>query len=464
MSGTGATSTAVELATAVRTKEISSCELLDLYLDRIERLDREAVNAVVTLDVERARAAAAAADEALARGDDVGSLHGLPVTIKDAIATEGIRSTGGAVELTDHVPTEDAPAVARLKAAGAIVFGKTNLPRWSSDCQAYNEIFGTTNNPWSPAHVPGGSSGGSAAAVAAGFTAFELGTDIGGSVRGPAHCCGVFSLKPSYGVVPDLGYLDHVDAGTTRADINVFGPIARSAEDLELLMSVLAGPNPDDTVAWRLELPDFPTRSLRDLRVAAWLDDPECRVDREYGSMLRRTADLLADAGAVVEDAKPPRDFREQADLYLSLVSAAVSPSMPDEVAEAAGSHRAWLRLDEQRASMRRDWAEWFTAHDVLLAPVMATPPFEHDQVGTVAERVVTVNGEQRNHLDILRWMMLFNVVCVPSAVAPIGRTAAGLPVGMQVVAPYLHDRRAMRVARLVSEVVGGYEVPPGFE
>jgi amidase len=464
MSGASATSTAVELATAVRTKEISSRELLDLYLDRIERLDRNAVNSVVTLDVERARAAAANADDALARGDEVGPLHGLPVTIKDAIATEGIRSTGGAVELVDHVPAADAPAVTRLKDAGAIVFGKTNLPRWSSDCQAYNEMFGTTNNPWSPAHVPGGSSGGSAAATAAGFTAFELGTDIGGSVRGPAHCCGVFSLKPSYGVVPDLGYLDHVGGGTTRPDINVFGPIARSAEDLELLMSVLAFPNPDESVAWRLELPDFPARSLAGVRIAAWLDDPECRVDAEYCAMLRRTVDALADTGAVVEDAKPPRDFKDQTDLYLSLVGNAISPSLPDEAAEAVGTHRAWLRLDEERASMRRNWAEWFTAHDVLLTPVMATPPFEHNQEGTVFERFVTVNGEQRNHIDVLRWMMLFNVLCVPSAVVPIGRTAAGLPVGMQVVAPYLQDRRAMRVARLVSEVVGGYEVPPGFE
>ncbi|TMK64284.1 MAG: amidase, partial [Actinobacteria bacterium] len=195
---------------------------------------RGGVNAVVTLDVDRGGDAAAAADEALAHGEAVGPLHGLPMTIKDAIETEGIRSTGGAVELADHVPTADAPAVARLKAAGAIVFGKTNLPRFSGDSQAFNELFGTTNNPWSFAHVPGGSSGGSAAALAAGLTGAELGTDIGGSVRAPAHCCGVFALKPSYGVVPNLGYLDHVGGGTTRTDINVFGPMARSAQDLEL--------------------------------------------------------------------------------------------------------------------------------------------------------------------------------------------------------------------------------------
>jgi amidase len=273
----------------------------------------------------------------------------------------------------------------------------------------------------------------------------------------------VFSLKPSYGVVPDLGYLDHVGGGSTRADINVFGPIARSAEDLELTMSVLAAPNPMDAVAWRLELPEFPARSLDGVRVAAHLDDPECRVEREYRELLRRAVDALADAGAVVEDAPLPRPFGEMVDLYLPLVIAATSPSMTDDAAEQTGSHRAWLRFDEQRAALRRDWATWFEAHDVLVAPVMATPAFEHNHEGTVFERYVTVDGESRNHLDVVRWMMPFNVACLPSAVAPIGRTAAGLPVGMQFVAPFLHDRRAMRVAQLASKVVGGYEVPPGF-
>ncbi|MEA3020753.1 MAG: amidase, partial [Actinomycetota bacterium] len=248
------TESASELAAQIRRKQLGSRELLDSFLDRIDRLNGP-INAVVTLDVERARAAADAADAATARGDAVGPLHGLPITIKDAIATEGIRSTGGAVELTDHVPTADAPAVARLKDAGAIVFGKTNLPRWSSDVQSFNEIFGQTNNPWNLDRIPGGSSGGAAAAVAAGFTSFELGTDIGGSVRIPSHWCGTFGLKPSYGVVPQRGYLDHTRGGSVDTDINVFGPIARSADDLDLLLGVLAGPAPELTPAWRVEMP-----------------------------------------------------------------------------------------------------------------------------------------------------------------------------------------------------------------
>src|SRR4051794_13131615 len=237
--GARGTSTATELVAAIKGRAVSSRELLATFLDRIERLNGP-VNAVVTLAVERAQAEAAAADKATVRGAELGPLHGLPITIKDAIETEGIRSTGGAIELTDHVPAADAPAVAKLRAAGAIVFGKTNLPRWSGDLQSYNEIFGTTNNPWDVSRVPGGSSGGAATAVACGLTSFELGTDIGGSVRVPSHFCGVFGLKTSYGLVSQRGYLDHVGGGHVDADVNVFGPIARSADDLDLLLGVLA--------------------------------------------------------------------------------------------------------------------------------------------------------------------------------------------------------------------------------
>jgi amidase len=463
-----ATSSAADLVAAIRSKEISARELLETYLERIDRLDRvdrDGLNAVVTLDADRALAAAKLADDALARGDDIGPLHGLPMTIKDAIATEGIRSTGGAVELTDYVPAADAPAVARLKAAGAILFGKTNLPRWCGDAYAHNELFGVTHNPWSPAHVPGGSSGGSAAALAAGLTGAELGTDIGGSVRAPAHCCGVYALKPSYGVVPNLGYLDHVDGGTTRTDLNTFGPMARAAGDLDLLVSVLAGPAPEDSLAWRVDLPASEVTSLSGLRVATWLDDETCPVDREYLGLLRGAADAFADAGAKVEAAHPGGTLREPFELYVQLIAAAVSPSMPEEMAErVSGSHLAWLRNDEERAALRAQWAEWFESYDVLLLPAWCMPAFGLGHTGGMIERWLDVNGELRTPFEISQWLMLVNLVHLPSVMAPIGRTAAGLPVGMQIVAPYLRDRRAIRVAELLGEVAGGYEVPPGFQ
>ena len=364
------------------------------------------------------------------------------------------------------MPTADAPAVARLKDAGAIVFGKTNLPRWSGDVQSFNDLFGTTNNPWAFDRIPGGSSGGAAAAVAAGFTSFELGTDIGGSVRIPSHCCGVFGLKPSFGVIPGLGYLDHVGGGSTEPDINVFGPIARSADDLELLLSVLAAPVPERAVGWRLELPEPTARSLGDLRIGTWFDDPACYIDNEYRAMLGVVVDQLADAGAHVEDRHPDVEFEAQSNVFMRLIMGAISPSVADADADArSGSHRAWLRAEEERAALRTVWSRWFQQYDVLLCPVMTVPAFEHDQVGEIMDRFVVVNGEKSPMVSVIQWLGLIGVLGLPSAVIPIGRTtSSNLPVGMQIVAPFLHDRRAVRVAQLASEVVGGYEVPPGFE
>jgi len=454
---------AAELARAIRDREVSSRELLDKVAGRVERLNRP-VNAVVTLDLERARAAADRADAALARGDTVGPLHGLPVTIKDAIETEGIRSTGGAIELTDHVPARDAEVVARVKAAGAIVFGKTNVPRWSGDFQTYNEIFGTTNNPWDPSRIPGGSSGGAAAAVACGFTSFEIGTDIGGSVRIPSHCCGVFGLKPSFGVVPQRGYLDHVGGGTTDADINVFGPIARSAGDLDLLLDVLAGPVPEQAPAWRLELPAARFDSASQLRVGVWFDEDAVPIDREYRALLGAAVDRLADAGARVEETHPPVDFVEQVTLFNAMILPAISPSLDAELQdELSGSHRQWLRLEEQRAAVRRVWADWFADHDLLLCPVFSNPAFAHDQAGDFMTRQVTVNGEVRSYPELVSWAGLIGITGHPSAVPPIGRTAAGLPVGMQMVGGYLRDRDAIAGARIAEAVLGGFTSPPGF-
>jgi amidase len=355
--------------------------------------------------------------------------------------------------------------VARLKSAGAIVFGKTNVPRWSGDLQTFNTLFGTTNNPWSLDRIPGGSSGGPAAAVACGFTAFELGTDIGGSIRIPAHCCGVFGLKPSYGVISQRGYLDHVGGGRTDADINVFGPLARSAEDLELLLSVLAGPDAERAVAWRLELPPPRRRTAADFRVGVWLDDPACPVDRDELAVMRQAIDRLADAGTQVEDAHPPVNFAEQVELFGQLVGAAVSVNMPDDQADtASGSHRQWLRGDERRAHLRAIWQEWFEHYDALICPVMATPAFPHNQAGTFDSRTIEINATTRPYSDLVSWTGLIGVLGLPSAVPPVGRTPGGLPVGVQVVSAFLRDREAIHLAGVLGEVSGGgYQVPPEY-
>ena len=451
---------ATQLAAMIATREISSRELLDLFLQRVHRLN-PAVNAVVTLDVERAQAAAAQADAVSAAGGPTGPLHGLPVTIKDAIEVGGLRSTGGARALEHHVPPVDAPSVARLRQAGAVVFGKTNVPEWSGDIQTFNQLFGATNNPWDPSLTPGGSSGGPAAAVATGMTSFELGTDIGGSIRIPSSFCGVFGHKPSFGIVSQRGYLDSVGGGVIDADINVFGPIARSPADLSLLLSVLAAPDSEKALAWGVALPPARHPRVEDYRVGLWLDDPACAVETSALELTAAAAEALAGAGAKVSDARPPLDLGEARALFDQLLLPAISVSFDETTGQAlAGNHRTWLDLHRRRTLLRGVWAEWFRDYDVLLCPVMPMLPFPHDREGTVADRWVLVNGRSRPQADCLAWTGLVGVAYLPSTVLPVGRVGSR-PVGMQIVGPYLEDRTPLFVAAELAGRMEGYVPPP---
>ena len=449
--------TTTEQVAAIRRSELGSVELLDAQLARVERLN-PTVNAVCTFAVDEARARAEAADDATAKGQSWGPLHGVSVTVKDAIATEGIRSTGGSPALLDNVPQHDAEAVAAIRRAGAIVFGKTNVPLWSGDFQTFNEMFGTTNNPWDLNRVPGGSSGGAAAAVACGMTSFEIGTDIGGSVRVPAAFCGVYGHKPSFGLIPTLGYLDEPNGGVTESDVNVFGPIARSADDLELLLGLLAGPTADRAVGWHLELPRADVTALRSLRVATWFDEPTTPMDDEMIAVLNGVADRLVEAGVAVDrDVRPEIDFTESWLAGGWLIGAAVQVSEGDRDI----SHTDWLLADRERARRRLRWASFFEDVDVLLCPVTATPAFLHQQEGTWADREFVVNDKTVPYYSLEAWPALIGSAYLPSTSAPVGRTAADVPVGVQVVSPYLHDYRSIAVARLITELVGGYTVPP---
>lgn len=450
--------TTTEQCGALRSKDLGSVELLDAQLARIERIDRE-VNAVCTLSTEAARERAVAADAAAARGEWWGPLHGVPITIKDAIATAGVRSTGGSAQLFEHVPERDAQVVSSIRSAGAIVFGKTNVPEWSGDWQTFNDMFGTTNNPWDLGRTPGGSSGGAAAAVACGLTSFEIGTDIGGSVRVPSAFCGVFGHKPSFGVVPTLGYLDEPNGGVTESDINVFGPIARSAADLELVLGTVAAPTADRAVAWRLQLPPADVDHLAGLRVAAWFDEPAIAMDSEMLAVLNDVADRLEQHGARVDRSARPRvDFTESWREGAWLIGAAVNISDGGHGID----HTDWLIADRQRAVRRHRWAEFFTDVDVLLCPVTLTPAFTHLQSGAWYDRVIDIDGAAVPYGALEAWPALIGAAYLPSTATPVGRTAAGLPVGVQVVSPYLHDLRSIRVAGLLADLVGGgYSVPP---
>jgi len=450
-------------AAAVRAREFSAHALLELYTARIEQLNA-AINAIVTLDLDRASQDAATIDERIARGEDVGPLAGIPMTIKDAIAVAGIRSTGGAIELHDHIPSEDAPAVAALRAAGAVIMGKTNVPRWcNAETETHNELFGTTNNPWDLARSVGGSSGGSAAAVAAGLSSCDLGTDIGGSVRIPSHYWGTYALKPSFGVVPQLGYLSHLGAGRVDTDMNVFGPITRSADDLALLLDVLARPNPEDALAWRIELPAARRSRVSEYRIGTWFDEPDLPVAAAYHAVLERAADELRAAGAQVEASHPSVSFREQLDLWMALAGSAASPSLPVDIqAAAAGTHLRWLRNHERREVLRDRWRAWFDHYDALLCPVVLTVAPRHDLDGDPSARSIDVDGVPRNiMMEIPQWTGLVNVIGYPACVVPIGQTKQGLPVGMQIVTPYLRDRESIDLARHVANVVARFEPPP---
>ncbi len=459
-----ATWSATDQARAIREGTFTSRELLELYVDRLERINPD-LNAVVTLDLDNARRAADAADRLLAEGKVAGPLHGLPVTIKDALETAGLRSTGGATELADNVPGRDAPVVAALKDAGAIVFGKTNLPRWSGDIQTYNELFGTTSNPWNPDRVPGGSSGGAAAAVAAGLTSFEIGTDIGGSIRFPSSFCGVFGHKPTWGVVPSTGYLDHEAGGTTEADINVLGPIARSAEDLELLLNLILrrhGPLVANLAP--------PPEDVTGLKVAAWLDDDFCPVDGRVLEVMTAAVDALEAAGVAVDrQARPNLDPEHAVGVGLWLVTAAMAQSMPPEAlqgvedANALGgaSHRQWLDMHAERETIRALWAEFFRSYDAILMPVGFVPPFPHQQEGNFGTRRLACNGSERAYADLVRWPILTGMAYLPASVPPLGTDRDGLPIGLQVVGPAGGDYTTIRLAGFLAGLCGGYRPPP---
>jgi amidase len=476
---------ASQLAAALRDKEISSRELLDLYLSRLEKLNPR-LNAVVTLDEERARERARDADEALARGGSWGPLHGLPMTVKDTFETAGVRTTAGSPDYADHVPTADADAVRRLRDAGAVVFGKTNMPALGADYQSFNEVFGCTNNPWDEGRTPGGSSGGSAAALAAGLTGLELGSDIAGSARIPASWCGVYGLKPSHGVVSDRGHIPGKPGRITDMDLVVMGPMGRSADDLELGLDVIAGPGSRHDAAWSLRLPPARRQSLREYRIAAWLDDPFCPVDGEVGDTIAGAIEALRAAGAQIVESPGPVPLAEAFDeFYFPSLMAFGSDFFPqdefDFMVDAANADpdgemgalvpiakamtmrvRDWNMLQERRAVAMQRWAEFFTRYDALLCPVSPTVAIAHDH-REMDQRTVEINGEPRPYgLPMLIWTQFANVFGLPATAAPVGQAPSGLPVGLQIVGPYLEDRTPVDLARRLAEVTGGFQPPPG--
>ncbi len=482
---------ATELVRAIQDRRISSLELLELYIERFERLN-PVINAIVATDFENARRRARQADDALSKNEYWGVLHGLPITIKDSIEVTGMPCTSGAPELKNNLPGRNADVVQALLDAGAIVFGKTNLPFYAMDFQSYNDVYGQTNNPWDVSKIPGGSSGGSAAALAAGLTGLEIGSDIGGSIRNPAHFCGVFGLKPSFDIIPMRGHIPpppgvFKGAYSLPGDIAVVGPLARSAKDLDLILDLIVAPPEYLKTAWSVHLPPARKKRLQDYKIALWLDDPVFPVDTLVGDAIQKTADELVKYGAKIQEEKPDIDFARSHEVYTQLLSAVSSPGLPRDIFEQAlgevpnlvetdkgyqaqwvrGTtmlHRNWLSLNYERLKLRQRWADFFTEFDIFLCPAAPVTAFAHDH-SPFFERTLAVNQEHRPYADtLLGWAGLTCVAYLPATIAPIGLAENGMPVGVQVVGPYLEDKTSIHFAGLLEETIGGFMVPAGFK
>jgi len=475
---------AIEIARRIRARKIGAAEALDHFLARVAKYNPK-LNAIIWLDAARARARAKAADAALAKGEVWGPLHGVPMTIKESFNVAGSPTTWGDPKFKDNVTATSAIAVERLERAGAVLFGKTNVPLLLGDWQSYNAIYGTTNNPWDVSRTPGGSSGGSAVALAAGLTGLDAGSDIGGSIRDPAHFCGVFGLKTTYGIVTPKG--QSLPSAHAYADLSVLGPMARAAEDLDVALDAMAGADELDGVAWKVSLPECGAKSLRDFRVAVKLCDPNSDVEAEYVDKLQALADALAKRGAKVKEIEPAIDTRRLHEVYILLLRAATSarlaPADIERIKQSAAktgvaneeyfklmlrgmelSHREWLMLNNERHGLRRAFAAFFADWDILLTPNAASAAWPHDHAGERWTRKIAVDGKAVAVTDQLFWAGYSTVVYLPSTAGPAGFSHAGLPLGYQAIAASGRDKTATAFSRFVEKEIVGFVPPSGYD
>lgn len=473
---------AAAIAEAIRRKDVSSLELTDHFIFRIERMDG-AINAVVVRDFEGARAAARAADATLAQGRVIGPLHGVPMTTKESFDLTGMATTWGVPAMRNNIAAQDAEYVRKLKQAGAHFLGKTNVPFNLADFQSFNDIYGTTNNPWNHTRTCGGSSGGSAAALAAGFTALEIGSDIGGSIRNPAHFCGVYGHKPTWNVVSGQG--QGLPGMNAPSSIAVVGPLARSAEDLALSMDLVAGAD-HNSAGWKLDLPRPSKQSLKEYRVAIWPTDAHMPVTVEIAERVRGIGDTLRRLGVRVSDtARPEIDLDHSNRVYHSLLwgemSAGMSaaekapfraivPSLASDdmsppalfMRGALQEHADWQRANNERFLLRAIWRRFFADWDILICPIVPTTAFAHDH-GDYLGRRIQVDNASFDYMQQLFWAGQITVAHLPSTVFPTGPAKDGLPIGLQAVGAEFNDYITIDFARLLAREIGGFTPPPGY-
>lgn len=482
------TATLADAVAALKRGDVSSIELLDAQLDRIDTFN-PSVNAVVAFDIDRARTEAAAADAGRASGEYLGPLQGVPLTIKDTYETAGTITTAGSPTLAEYRPDSDADVVQGIRQAGGVLFGKTNVPLFAGDHQTYNDVYGLTRNAWDPERTVGGSSGGAGVAVACGFSLGEYGSDIGGSIRVPAHFNGVFGLKPSWGVVSERGHIPGPPGTLGSTDLWVMGPLGRSIDDLALMLdaSLVVGGMGGVPGA---HLPAGDRVDVGALRIGLWSDDPIAPVDAATRIAVEGFASTLDGAGCSIDaEARPAIAASDLHDLYGRLLFPVMAAGLPASVLDrlrpiAAGAssdldagdpssfaerhardsvstHTAWLRAAEQRAKAQASWARLFERVDVVAMPVCQTQAFLHDTERSYADRTVDVDGEQRAYHELLFWAGLATMPLLPSVVLPLG-PVNGLPMGVQLVGPRWSDRRLLAIGAAISETLGlRFSAPP---
>ncbi|MDZ4762472.1 MAG: amidase family protein [Alphaproteobacteria bacterium] len=459
---------------------IDAADLLEVSIQRYEVVN-PAINAVVRTDFAAARARARDLDRLARSGRLAGPLHGLPITVKDTFDVDGMPATAGAPEYARRPPrVADAAAIVRLKAAGAIVWGKTNTPYLAGDNQTSNPVHGLTRNPWDLNRTPGGSSGGAAAALATGVTALEIGSDIGGSLRFPAHFCGVAALKPSYGRVPIRGHVPPAPGSISVRDLNVAGPMARNVADLGLLFSILAGIAP--TI--------HRTTDLRGKRIGVWWEEPGFPVSVQCRTAVEAACQGARELGAHVARAKPDFEGSALLDLYLRLLLPILASDMPPPLVKAmevgrplaralakrepysrskwalysAATHHDWLKANEARERLKQEVAAFFTRWHALITPVAPSTAFEHIQAGDSITRKLSVDGTPAPYHTFHSWIALATVCHLPSVVIPLPQARGDLPCGVQIIGPEGGDIDVLEIAEALEAEVGGFTQPPELD
>ncbi|MBS4931602.1 MAG: hypothetical protein KH020_09815 [Clostridiales bacterium] len=481
-----AEASALSLLEMLKNGDTTSQELLEYYLDRVKQYN-DKINAIIEINEKDARKRAKEADEARKRGESWGALHGLPITVKDVFLVKGFKIAAGTPFYKDYKVDENADVVNRLLDAGAIIYAKTNVPAWAGDWQTYNNIYGTTNNPYDLEKTCGGSSGGAAASLASGFTTLELGSDMGGSIRIPAHYCGVYGHRPTYGITSMYGHVPGDPGERAVPDLSASGGLARTADDLELLFDVIKGSEYPDNKAISINLPEYNDKELKDFKVCAWFDDDYCKVSSEMKEKYQELVDNLRKNGAIVDCKKPEGYSLEETYKYMRFLSGGIvatgltsvqrvifgfigallglhkkgklAVEWREYIRGMVKSHRTWLIYNEERAKLQHEYKKLYEEYDVLLMPVAPWNAFKHEHKSMIFRRFM-IDKKKRDYLEHIPWIAIPTVMGFPASSVPIGLDKENMPVNVQVVSGPYEDKKCLRFGKLLEGIYGINKIP----